>query len=564
LIKKVLKISSVSPEVQFDRLLESLSQQMGVEMKKSWPLGCAILLASCSFQNVSSQEAPDTNVQKAAPSGLQQSPTLTLTDGFQTEVLVARKNYRPSTWVDGKRNFSRNAEFRVPRELKVTFGNSGNHMSYLFFKKEGDSTDSRCDYKGGSSQSTPRGAELAKATVYKFVKCTSNLLPGQIGLAKELRLRLDNGGNYNNTTDNTHTQIQLAVDYRIPYVAKGIIDLSTASTDAEALLDLGANQDVQTTEEALPEKFLYVQSIGLAGAVYELPGLKEQLVPERVDIPAESPLATGGVEVWKLTLPFHIQIGAIGKVKAKLGENNSAEIWSSSKDVRIAAGDRLVRISQFSTIAAAPQLPTTRACAQGVVGVKVTPQYSAVNQRVDFLSGALKGQTLTRILDEYCDYLTDAELSFENFSIPFGDYSFTNLVNRIYYHRSGLLMEGMGNPTRQQLRVGVLQYRELLSEISPEQSQRCFANATLGQTTITMREFYAPLHPQTYCANSGNPGLCVFLANQYNTDNASNFGWSDWFALNEYKLPFEKAEIPCTEVQQEIQQLEETFQALSP
>lgn len=110
--------------------------------------------------------------------------------------LTARKDYRPSRWTDGVHSFDKDTKFKVPAKLDVVFGNSGNHKSYLFFKKAKDKKESCCEYKGGSSQSHPKGQkELDKAKVYRFVKCDGGLKADDVAVAKDLRLRLDNGGN---------------------------------------------------------------------------------------------------------------------------------------------------------------------------------------------------------------------------------------------------------------------------------------------------------------------------------------------------------------------------------
>jgi hypothetical protein len=110
--------------------------------------------------------------------------------------LTARKDYRPSRWTDGVHSFDKDTKFKVPAKLDVVFGNSGNHKSYLFFKKAKDKKESRCEYQGGSSQSHPKGQkELDKAKVYRFVKCDGGLKADDFAVAKDLRLRLDNGGN---------------------------------------------------------------------------------------------------------------------------------------------------------------------------------------------------------------------------------------------------------------------------------------------------------------------------------------------------------------------------------
>lgn len=143
------------------------------------------------------------------------SESLSLTSSIESLTLTARKDYRPSRWTDGKHEFDKDTEFKIPGVLNVTFGNSGNHKSYLYFKKQADSKESRCEYKGGSSQSQPKGAELNKAKVYKLVKCDGGLKAGDFGLAKSLRLNLDNGGNYNNTSGNTHTIITARIEYKV-------------------------------------------------------------------------------------------------------------------------------------------------------------------------------------------------------------------------------------------------------------------------------------------------------------------------------------------------------------
>jgi hypothetical protein len=110
--------------------------------------------------------------------------------------LTARKDYRPSRWTDGLHSFGKDTKFQVPAKIDVVFGNSGNHKSYLFFKKTKDKKEIRCEYKGGSSQSHPKGQkELDNARVYKFVKCDGGLKADDVAIAKDLRLRLDNGAN---------------------------------------------------------------------------------------------------------------------------------------------------------------------------------------------------------------------------------------------------------------------------------------------------------------------------------------------------------------------------------
>lgn len=110
--------------------------------------------------------------------------------------LTARKDYRPSRWTDGLYSFDKDTKFKIPAKLDVVFGKSGNHKSYLFFKKAKDKKESRCEYKGDSLQSHPKGQkELDNARVYKFVKCDGGLKADDVAVAKDLRLRLDNGGN---------------------------------------------------------------------------------------------------------------------------------------------------------------------------------------------------------------------------------------------------------------------------------------------------------------------------------------------------------------------------------
>jgi hypothetical protein len=125
--------------------------------------------------------------------------------------LTARKDYRPSRWTDGLHSFDKDTRFQVPARLDVVFGNSGNHKSYLFFKKAKDKKESRCEYQGGSSQSHPKGEkELDKAKVYKLVKCDGGLKADDVAVAKDLRLRLDHGGN---DKESAYTIIKATVLY---------------------------------------------------------------------------------------------------------------------------------------------------------------------------------------------------------------------------------------------------------------------------------------------------------------------------------------------------------------
>ncbi len=110
--------------------------------------------------------------------------------------LTARKDYRPSRWTDGVHSFEKDTKFKIPEKLDVVFGNSGNHKSYLFFKNVNEKKENRCEYKGGSSQSQPKGQkELDKAKFYTLVKCDNGFKADDVAVAKDLRLRLDNGGN---------------------------------------------------------------------------------------------------------------------------------------------------------------------------------------------------------------------------------------------------------------------------------------------------------------------------------------------------------------------------------
>jgi hypothetical protein len=179
-------------------------------------------LPACGFfQTKKGEEAREAQGASMAKTGEGSNQTglasesLQLTSSIESLTLTARKDYRPSRWTDGKHEFDNDTEFKIPGVLNVTFGNSGNHKSYLYFKKQADSKESRCEYKGGSSQSQPKGAELNKAKVYKLVSCAGGLKAGDFGVAKALRLNLDNGGNYNNTSGNTHTIITAAIEFKV-------------------------------------------------------------------------------------------------------------------------------------------------------------------------------------------------------------------------------------------------------------------------------------------------------------------------------------------------------------
>jgi hypothetical protein len=110
--------------------------------------------------------------------------------------LAARKDYRPSRWTDGNHSFEKDTRFQIPAKLEVVSGTAGNHKSYLFFKKAKDKKESRCEYKGGRSQANPKGQkELDKEKAYLLVKCDGGFKSDSIALAKDLRLRVDHGGN---------------------------------------------------------------------------------------------------------------------------------------------------------------------------------------------------------------------------------------------------------------------------------------------------------------------------------------------------------------------------------
>lgn len=185
-------------------------------MKTVAVISLSLCLTSCGFfasKNKGSEKESESLSSKSL-SETSNSESLFLTNSTSSFELTAKKDYRPSRWTDGKHEFPSDTEFKVPATLQVVFGNSGNHKSFLYFKKAADSKESRCEYKGGSSQSQPKGSELAKANVYKLLKCDGGLKPGDFGLAKNLRLNLDNGGNYNNTKDNTHTIIKVSIEYK--------------------------------------------------------------------------------------------------------------------------------------------------------------------------------------------------------------------------------------------------------------------------------------------------------------------------------------------------------------
>jgi hypothetical protein len=121
---------------------------------------------------------------------------LTLHGQPLTLELTARKDYRPSRWTDGNHSFEKDTRFQIPAKLDVVSGTAGNHKSYLFFKKAKDKKESRCEYKGGSSQANPKGQkELDKGKAYLLVKCDGGLKADSVALAKDLRLRVDHGGN---------------------------------------------------------------------------------------------------------------------------------------------------------------------------------------------------------------------------------------------------------------------------------------------------------------------------------------------------------------------------------
>lgn len=119
-----------------------------------------------------------------------------LTGNVLTFELTARKDYKPIKYTDGIFRFPKDTKFQIPAKLEVVYGNSGNHKSYLFFKKQKDKKESKCEYRGGSSQSEPKGPnELDKAKFYRLVKCDDGLKAEDIATAQDLRLRVDHGGN---------------------------------------------------------------------------------------------------------------------------------------------------------------------------------------------------------------------------------------------------------------------------------------------------------------------------------------------------------------------------------
>lgn len=125
--------------------------------------------------------------------------------------LTARKDYRPSRWTDGSHSSEKDTRFQIPAKLDVVSGTAGNHKSYLFFKQAKDKKESRCEYKGGSSQANPKAQkELDKGKAYLLVKCDGGLRADSVALAKDLRLRVDHGGN---DKESPFTVIRTAIHY---------------------------------------------------------------------------------------------------------------------------------------------------------------------------------------------------------------------------------------------------------------------------------------------------------------------------------------------------------------
>ena len=126
--------------------------------------------------------------------------------------LVARKSYSPSRNFDANATVAPPMRFRLPRLIRVTNGNSGNH--WVTFKYGVGSLATECRYRGGSSQANPVGStQISLGRRYLYLWCSNGARPGDTQTADRFFLTVNNGSSRFGTTE-----VQLTVREKQPCV----------------------------------------------------------------------------------------------------------------------------------------------------------------------------------------------------------------------------------------------------------------------------------------------------------------------------------------------------------
>lgn len=156
------------------------------------------------------------SANQVASDGNSTQPTVFIADGrggfqimkFYSAIrLQAKKFYNPSVWEDGEYEVSGETRCRIPSEIPVVSGNSGNHWVELYFD------DISCRYQGGADQAKPKqgSSQWEKGLSYnKFVSCSDGSQPGDfVRVANKIRLNLANG---NDEAGSTIVQVDIGLE----------------------------------------------------------------------------------------------------------------------------------------------------------------------------------------------------------------------------------------------------------------------------------------------------------------------------------------------------------------
>jgi hypothetical protein len=108
-------------------------------------------------------------------------------------VLQALKTYMPLEWKDGEATPPVPVRFTIPKDVRVTLGNSGNQLAQLRFRTpEGE--EIACDYRGGSDIAHPGDAyQRAKGGRYHFEQCSDGRKADQSALGTWFQLHIADG-----------------------------------------------------------------------------------------------------------------------------------------------------------------------------------------------------------------------------------------------------------------------------------------------------------------------------------------------------------------------------------
>ncbi len=115
--------------------------------------------------------------------------TLRWMDG--SAILRAADPVGPDGITDGHVTLPELISFKIPRRLRVTQGNAGNHTALFRYRDQQDGVVT-CTYRGGSSLAAPvTPLDLARGLTYRFVSCTNGAAAGTATLGKEFWLTID-------------------------------------------------------------------------------------------------------------------------------------------------------------------------------------------------------------------------------------------------------------------------------------------------------------------------------------------------------------------------------------